>query len=287
MSSNKKRYLTKSRYKLALECPVKLYYTGKKEYTNVKVEDPFFEALAQGGFQVEELARMEYPEGVLVDGEHFDYDGAINKTNALLEQENVVIFEAAFAYENLFIRTDILVKKGNKIELIEVKAKSYNPNDKNTFVGKRGYLVRSWKPYLFDVAFQQYVIRKAHPNWEVSSFLMLADKTKIAAIDGMNQLFRISKDAGNRTGIIKLVNDKSEFGESVLSKVNVDEIITKIQQDDIKFKDTLAFEYGIQFYAQHYQVDEKINWPLDYNACKKCEFKCSDDSKDLKSGFEA
>ena len=60
MSSNKKRYLTKSRYKLALECPVKLFYTGKKDYANVKVEDPFLEALAQGGFQVEELARMEY-----------------------------------------------------------------------------------------------------------------------------------------------------------------------------------------------------------------------------------
>lgn len=287
MSTNKKRYLTKSRYKLALECPVKLYYTGKKAYANVKVEDPFLEALAQGGFQVEELARMEYPEGVLVEGEHFDYDGAIATTNALLEQENVVIFEAAFAVDNLFIRTDILVKKGNNIELIEVKAKSYNPNDKNTFVGKRGYLVSGWKPYLFDVAFQQYVIRKARPNWHVSSFLMLADKTKVAAIDGMNQLFRISKEAGNRTGIIKLVNDKSEFGESVLSKVKVDEIITKIQQNDLKFKDTLEFEYGLQFFARHYQADEKINWLLNYNACKSCEFKCTEETKELKSGFEA
>ena len=26
------RYLTKSRFKLALECPTKLYYTGKPEY---------------------------------------------------------------------------------------------------------------------------------------------------------------------------------------------------------------------------------------------------------------
>ena len=56
------RLLTKSRFKQALECPNKLYYTKKKEYGNLKQEDPFLEALAQGGFQVEELARLEYPE---------------------------------------------------------------------------------------------------------------------------------------------------------------------------------------------------------------------------------
>lgn len=31
------RYLTKSRFSLALECPTKLFYTGKKEY-NQSVE---------------------------------------------------------------------------------------------------------------------------------------------------------------------------------------------------------------------------------------------------------
>jgi hypothetical protein len=50
------RYLTKSRFKTALECPNKLYYTKKQEYANQKEFDPFLEALASGGFQVEELA---------------------------------------------------------------------------------------------------------------------------------------------------------------------------------------------------------------------------------------
>ena len=49
----KYRYLTKSRFKLATECPTKLYYTGKKEYLNQKYEDSFLLALAEGGFQVE------------------------------------------------------------------------------------------------------------------------------------------------------------------------------------------------------------------------------------------
>jgi hypothetical protein len=50
--------LTKSRFKLGLECPNKLFYTSKKEYAIQKNEDTFLQALAQGGFQVEELARI-------------------------------------------------------------------------------------------------------------------------------------------------------------------------------------------------------------------------------------
>lgn len=36
------RYLTKSRFKLATECPTKLFYTGKaKEYADVMQENTF------------------------------------------------------------------------------------------------------------------------------------------------------------------------------------------------------------------------------------------------------
>jgi|LakMenEpi03Aug12_release.lakeMendotaPanAssembly.Ray.scaffolds.fasta_scaffold4676496_1 hypothetical protein len=41
---------------MAIECPAKLFYTGKETiYANQKNDDPFLKALAQGGFQVEEL----------------------------------------------------------------------------------------------------------------------------------------------------------------------------------------------------------------------------------------
>jgi hypothetical protein len=41
-----KRYLSKSRFKLAVECPTKLFYTGKPEYANIKNEDEFLVMLA-------------------------------------------------------------------------------------------------------------------------------------------------------------------------------------------------------------------------------------------------
>ena len=47
-----KRYLTKSRFKLAMECPTKLFYTGKDEYINQNIDDSFLLAFAEGGFLV-------------------------------------------------------------------------------------------------------------------------------------------------------------------------------------------------------------------------------------------
>lgn len=58
------RYLTKSRFKLAVECPTKLFYSGKEKlYRNIKNEDSFLQALADGGFQVGRLAQPFWPNG--------------------------------------------------------------------------------------------------------------------------------------------------------------------------------------------------------------------------------
>ena len=140
-----------------------------------------------------------------------------------------MIFEAAFKFENLFIRTDILVKQGNDVQLIEVKAKSFDPADDHLLVGKRGGLVSTWKPYLFDVAFQRYVIQKSMPDWKIRSYLMLADKSKVSPVEGLNQLFRINKDSGNRTGITRKVNSLEEIGGSVLGRIIVNDILDEIE----------------------------------------------------------
>ena len=114
------RYLTKSRYKLATDCPAKLFYTAKKEYANQSLDDSFLLALAEGGFQVGDLAKCYFPGGY--DITTLDYEKALSQTNTLLEQKEVIIYEAAIATDKLFIRVDILVKNGNRLELFEVKA---------------------------------------------------------------------------------------------------------------------------------------------------------------------
>ena len=280
--------LTKSRFKTALECPNKLFFTSKKEYANNKSEDPFLQALASGGFQVEELARLHYPNGIFINTENYEYEKAVQLTNEALQQENVVIYEAAFQFNDLFIRTDIIIKTGNAIKLIEVKAKSFNPNEENTFIGTRGGLVSTWKPYLFDLAFQKYVAQKALPQFQYEAYLLMADKSKTASSNGLNQLFRIPNKGNPRTDIIKRVNSIEEIGNSVLSETNVDSIINDIINDKYKYYDNLHFEEAIETFKKAYQTDSYLNWPTQFSACKYCEFKASPEQENegMLSGFK-
>ena len=282
------KLLTKSRFKLGLECPNKLYYTGKMEYANKKKENPFLIALAQGGFQVEEYARLHYPNGLLLEGNDWDYELLWQQTQKLLQRENVIIYEPAFLVDGFFIRVDILIKEGNNIKLIEVKSKSFSPEDEHLFIGKRGNMVSSWKPYLFDIAFQKHVIQLCFKDWNIQSYLMMADKSKKASIDGLNQLFRISNKESNRTGIIKKANTLVETGNSVLGLKSVTSIIADIESNKFKYHQNLGFLESITLLKKNYNNNTYANWPTSYNTCKSCEFKCSskDEEKGLKSGFK-
>lgn len=280
--------LTKSRFKTALECPNKLFFTSKKEYANNKSDDPFMQALASGGFQVEELARLHYPNGVFINTENYEYEKAFLLTKEALQLENVVIYEAAFQIEGLFIRTDIIVKKGNYLKLIEVKAKSFDPSDAHLFIGKNGCLLDTWKPYLFDLAFQKYVAQKTFPNLKLEAYLLMADKTKKAAIDGLNQLFRIPKNGNPRTDIIKRVHSLEEIGNSVLSEIKVDDIVNDIIGNKYNYHENFGFEEAIVTFKKAYQENTYLNWPTKFGACKACEFKATPEQEQegLISGFK-
>lgn len=282
------KVLSKSRFKLGLECPNKLYFTGKKEYANKKSDDTFLLALAKGGFQVEELARLHYPNGIFIDTEPHEYEKAFQLTQEALLQDNVVIYEAAFLVDNYFIRTDILVKKGNHIRLIEVKAKSFNPNDDNIFIGSRGGLVSNWKPYLFDLAFQKHIAKTTYPKFQFEAYFMMADKSKTAKVNGLNQMFRVPSEGNPRTAIIKKINRIEEIGESVLSEINVDEIVNDIITNKHKYYPNLGFEEALTSFKEYFIKGEYYNWPANFGACKKCEFKAAheDKEKGLLSGFE-
>jgi hypothetical protein len=284
------KVISKSLFKLGLVCPNKLFYTANKSYANNKKDDTFLMALASGGFQIEEYARMHFLGGILIDGDYKNksYKDFADETTELLKQENIIIYEAAFLFEDLFIRADILIKKGNRIELIEVKSKSYDPNNKYTFVGKKGGIVKSWKPYLFDISFQKYVVQQCMPNAIVKPYLFLVDKTKKASVDGLNQLFRVTKNGDDRTGIEKSVDNISQMGESLLIKIEMDDIVTAILSDKYKYYENLGFKDAINLFPTLYKNNTYPNWPTAYSKCKSCEFKATNEQlgEGMKSGFK-
>jgi hypothetical protein len=284
----KPRYLTKSRFKMATQCPTKLFYTGKKEYPNTMLDDSFLAALADGGHQVGELAKQYYPNGF--DITMLDYDEAEKQTLELLALDEVVIFEPAIRFNNLFIRIDVLVKKGNHFELIEVKAKSYSNQKDKDFINTKGKVDSKWKEYIFDVAFQKHVLRSAFPKSTVSSYLMLVDKSAVCATDGLNQKFVLAKDEHNRKGVtVSSTLTAEDLTNKLLTKVNVDKVVELVYHTELQTgMPAHSFKDNITALAKYYQDDHKIA-PVIGKKCKTCEFQCStdDEQKGKLSGFKS
>lgn len=287
------RYLTKSRYKLALECPRKLYYNDHSDiYENTKQNNDFLRALAEGGFQVGALAQLYHEGGTEITS--LKHQEALDETALLLEQEQVIIYEAALAYGPFFVRVDVLIKDGTHIDLIEVKAKSFNRDEESFYdkkLLKKGQkrLVSSWRPYLFDVAFQTMVAQKSHPQWQVSPYLMLADKEARASVDGLNQKFLIAKENGRPKILISSQLKASDLGTPLLTKVDVKEPVELILSGQDAGGASFEAEGLPSFYDQavalgkSYQNDEKLA-PVLSKVCRGCEFRCGSDCG-KKSGF--
>jgi hypothetical protein len=281
---NQPRYLTKSRFKLALECPTKLYYTGKPElYPDQKREDEFLQALAEGGFQVGELAKLMFPGGIEVTAR--THDEQVAETCRLLEREEVTIFEAAIRRGNLFARVDVLRKRGTRLELIEVKAKSFSSASFAGFRGARGGIQGAMQPYLRDVAFQRHVLDLAHPGHHVSAYLMLADKAKTSSVDGLNQRFKIRRVNGRSSVTVVPGTDDKTLGDPVLTCVNVDELVEEILREPIEVPGACATLADLASdWGERYCADTRIE-PVIGAQCAHCEFRTDEPAPDERNGL--
>ena len=281
----RERYLTKSRFKLATECPTKLFYTGKECYANQNLDDSFLLALADGGFQVGELAKCYFPGGHEIKS--LDYGQSLKETNELLQADSVILYEAAIATGNLFIRADILVKEGKQIRLYEVKAKSFDPREPHPFTNRDGTISATWKPYLYDVAFQKYVLSLAFPHYKISAHLMMADKSAVCPTDGLNQKFRLIKDDTGRKGVtIADTLTQDDLTPPILCTVPVDIECERIYQSQHEVNNnSLQFSQYVEFLADSYSTDTKIHTTI-ASKCAACEFHTTDDNEEsnLKSG---
>lgn len=311
MTKKNQRYLTKSRIKLGLECPKKLYYYGKKEYDSQNNDNPFLEGLAEGGYQVGELAKFHYQfkflDYVFIDITSLDYEESLQQTAEAMKHEKVVICEGAFQVHNFFIRADIIVKNGNQIKLIEVKSKSTKSGDEHEFLTKRKpySILSDERPYLADIAFQQYVMTESFPNYHIIPFLMLVNKLVPSNIEGLNQLFKIVTKKFNGRARMVVESDISrinalqeEIKETVLQEVNVSRIVNSILNDKnfgpdpfldelnrplekFNTNNTSTFIQAAHHLADIYKKDTPFATKGEYigGQCSKCEYRSPDISK--------
>ena len=283
---------------MALHCPMQAYYSRNKEYENQSANDEFLKSLAEGGFQVGAIAKIYCNVSDENDlGNLHGYDAPLGRTRELFEQDTVNIAEAAFQYRNCFVRADIIQKDGNNVNLIEVKAKSWETG--KSFLKKNNESIddKIWE-YVYDVAFQKWVVSHAlkelYPDqpFTVRAFLMLADKTKVNSIPKLNALFRIKKGPDGRTCAEPTPEAQAilaEEHEHVIVPFDVDKecdmIIEGQTGEQIKYMGK-KFEDFVEEQSEHYVKNEKVHQPLGAK-CFKCPFTLSEEGKadNRKSGF--
>lgn len=281
-------FLTKSKFTHCLDCPTKLYYATNEGYPSTMDDNDFLQSLAKGGIQVGELAKLYYPGGR--DIEALDYDLSIEQTNEELAKENTVIYEAAIRYQNCFIRVDVLEKVGNRLNLFEVKSKSWSP-DTEFFTKRNPTILSKWQKYLYDVAFQYWVMKKAFPEYRIEPYLMLIDKSQEATIDGLHQHFKVVDDHGRFKVKVKPGTTAGDLGEQILKPLHVAEEVLLIldgkgrdPQSELEAK---GFDQWVNGLANHLQENKKYRVRVG-EKCKNCEYRIDPKSlgHDEKSGFQ-
>jgi hypothetical protein len=120
MNKNISTYLSKSLFIRGLQCHKSLYlHKYNPELKDELSEEQ--EAKFQTGINVGIYAQKLFPDGVEIIWEDASLSNQIKQTKAEIQRGTKVIYEAAFSYDNVFVKVDILRKTEIGWEIYEVK----------------------------------------------------------------------------------------------------------------------------------------------------------------------
>jgi hypothetical protein len=115
--------LSKSRFLSGLQCHKRLFLECHVPDL-VPLPDPFTQSVFDTGTAVGALARERFPQGLLVSEDYRHHGEAEETTQKALADPSIpAIYEAAFTWNDVRIRADVLVRvAGNLFDLVEVKS---------------------------------------------------------------------------------------------------------------------------------------------------------------------
>jgi hypothetical protein len=116
--------LSKSRFTAGKQCHKLLWWRVHEPLAIELQPDIVLQDRFDQGTQVGELARAQFPGGVLIQrAEHGD-DQRLELTRQAIASGADTIFEASFVADHTFVACDVLVHEGDAWRLIEVKSSS-------------------------------------------------------------------------------------------------------------------------------------------------------------------
>lgn len=137
-------YLSKSRFVAGWQCPKLLWWKVHEPGAVELQPDRVLQDRFDQGEQVGQLARQQFPGGILIDLPQKAIQERLAATKAALEGGAAAIFEASFVAGDAFVTVDVLLREDDGFKLIEVKSASSVKDE-----------------HIADAAFQTWVVRQA------------------------------------------------------------------------------------------------------------------------------
>jgi len=112
--------LSKSSYVAGLQCPLLLYRMVRSPAL-IPGPDPFSQYQFDQGIAAGKLATKQFEPGVRIPA--FPLGESLEKTKKAMEEGHRHIFEAAFGFQDIHVKADVLVNRGDShVDIVEVKS---------------------------------------------------------------------------------------------------------------------------------------------------------------------
>ncbi|MFM8178276.1 MAG: hypothetical protein ACKOAG_03710, partial [Candidatus Kapaibacterium sp.] len=217
-------FLSKSEYNHAVDCDTKLWYM-KRGYPRVQDADSSMRHFARNGYVIGKMATLLYPEGIEITG---STEKALEDTAVHMQKDECTLFEGAFLCDGFLARVDILVKKGNRIDLIEVKSFSASAAASASKIAES---------YVRDITFQAMVLRKLYPDADIHCTIACVNKDKVNTVDDMARWFRVEETVSHAKSTSDSASSEANANPRPRSwthiKVMFDGDLARLQQEHL------------------------------------------------------
>jgi len=236
-------YLTKSNFRLGLECKQKLKYY-KLNYPSTLEEDPMPKFFADGGFMVEAIA------------------------HAVMREANPnVEFEFSLKQDRYQARVDAWEMFDEQIILTEIKSSSVESGDQRQFFTQKGEVESTSRLSLLDITFQVMVARLIFPDHKILPRLCVVNRTKrsnLEAIYAKIDFLDVDGADQNKPRAVFSGDSRALTADHFLEFIDVNDVVSKLMDEVVqKSQDLIDFLDGKQNYT-----------PLIApKPCKKCEYR--------------
>ena len=263
-------YFTKHLFRAGLQCHTKLYYYAHDFPQDNRIR-PFLEHAGYNKHQLKKLVFAHHPAGISISGHGYNASFQATKKHAVANK--ITLFNSVFISDQCVAKIPLLIKDGRSVQLYFIQSKVINPN-KHRLTNQHGQLHKKWKQYIYDAAYQQYIIQQCYPDWNITSNLMLPDKTGKATLDKLNKQIQ------------QLENDLDEF--QIIHTIDIGNYVTEILNGKrgTLLPESASFGEMLDSLKNQYFAG-KWNPAAVGKKCKSCEFRISNEqiSRGKQSGF--